>query len=165
MGLAERGVRRPPGWMGEEAFLRIAMRFLPGRQPRRAVARAVQWPIETVRTYRQTRILRFMSVPTSPAARLTTMAERVSLRRCGPATSLLSISSQLPTAIKRRASSTPVFMPLVADQATAAVFMTLTAGGKGHFGTKRKELAKKEEGRGGGKRGYLRVGGVYKKKK
>src|SRR5207253_4765043 len=128
MGLAERGVRRPPGWMGEEAFLRIAMRFLPGRQPRRAVARAVQWPIETVRTYRQTRILRFMSVPTSPAARLTTMAERVSLRRCGPATSLLSISSQLPTAIKRRASSTPVFMPLVADQATAAVFMTLTAG-------------------------------------
>src|SRR5690349_7888627 len=71
MGLAERGVRRPPGWMGEEAFLRIAMRFLPGRQPRRAVARAVQWPIETVRTYRQTRILRFMSAPTSPAARLT----------------------------------------------------------------------------------------------
>src|SRR5437660_8348150 len=41
---------------------------------------------------------------------------------------ILSISSQLPTAIKRRASSTPVFMPLVADQATAAVFMTLTAG-------------------------------------
>src|SRR2546429_9740098 len=129
MGLAERGVRRPPGWMGEEAFLRIAMRFLPGRQPRRAVARAVQWPIETVRTYRQTRILRFMSVPTSPAARLTTMAERVSLRRWGPATPLLAISSQLPTAKKRRALSNPVLIPLGGGQATPAAFLTLTGGG------------------------------------
>src|SRR2546429_9604387 len=100
-----------------------------------------------------------MSVPTSPAARLTTMAERVSLRRCGPATSLLSISSQLPTAIKRRASSTPVFMPLVADQATAAVFMKLTAGGKGL-------LAKKQKGkRGGGGEGRGLVGAGYLKKK
>src|SRR2546429_9204461 len=114
MGLAERGVRRPPGWMGEEAFLRIAMRFLPGRQPRRAVARAVQWPIETVRTYRQTRILRFMSAPTSPAARLTTMAERVLLRRCGAGNSLLLISSQLATAIKRRGLFNPRFFAFVA---------------------------------------------------
>src|SRR5438094_823847 len=62
----------------------MGTRFLPGRRPRRAAARAVRRPIETARTSRRTRILRFTSAPTSPVARLILMVERVSRRRCGP---------------------------------------------------------------------------------
>jgi hypothetical protein len=97
-------------------------------------------PIATARTFRQTRILPFTSVPTKLPALPTSMAEPVLRRPCGPATWLSPINRQSLTAARRSASSIRPFIRLVGSSYDTD-FHDITSGSNGYSATTGYDLA------------------------